>query len=247
MMDADEHQEGKAFYALLEEKIKSTSEYPELSKYLDYLKEANQLDLQKILAEKESLETLIYASLARSKDEKRLYQVSRSKEVLKRLFNLNLTSRDFEALERDLQSFDIVQISGFLNKKIMDLASHYEDALFLDPGYDGAFAKAKEFYDLTRERDRAFLKNILQKMDEQKLDKAVLVTGGYHTDHLKALLKEKGISYASLIPQVLQETNMKKYENILLNQVDGRQKAVDRKDKQSPDQWGVLPGAEASA
>jgi len=265
-IDAREHKEAKAFFALLEEKIKNAADYPELFKYFDYLKETEKLNPEKILAEKEKLESLIYASLARSKDEKRLTQVSRAQEVLKRLFNLSLTFEDREALERDPQNFDIVQISGFLNKKIMDLASRYEDALFLDPGYEQAYLKAKEFYDLTRERDKVFIQNILQKMDAEKSDKAVLVAGGYHTEHLKNLLKEKNISYVSIIPQVLQETNMKKYENILLNQKsdlpwipslnkEGRSESVSTLSpsfvkegaRGSLDkQWGVLPGAEAT-
>ena len=237
--------------------------YPNLYKYLEYLKEAEKLNPEKILAEKESLESLIYVSLARSTDEQRLYQVAKSREVLRRLFNLSLASQDFAKLEQDPKSFDIVQMSGFLNKKIMDLASYYEDALFLDSGYDEAFAKAKEFYDLTRERDKVFVRNILQKMSDEKLGKSILVTGGYHTEHLKALLKEQKISYVSIIPQVLHETNMKRYEDILLNQISAthpleinvgatrrvaptsaRSPENTANQTQSPSQWGVPPGAE---
>ncbi len=47
---------------------------------------------------------------------------------------------------------------------------------------------------------------------------AILITGGYHTPNLKYLLKQKNISYISITPQVLQETNQKRYEEILLKQ-----------------------------
>ena len=44
------------------------------------------------------------------------------------------------------------------------------------------------------------------------------ITGGFHTANLKALLDAKGVSYISVMPQVWQETNLKKYENVLLGQ-----------------------------
>lgn len=47
---------------------------------------------------------------------------------------------------------------------------------------------------------------------------AVLITGGFHTTNLKSLLKNKNISFVSLTPQVLQETNQARYEKILLDQ-----------------------------
>ncbi|MGH7197126.1 MAG: hypothetical protein ACREH5_00055 [Candidatus Omnitrophota bacterium] len=247
-LDSQEHKQEKGFYVLLEEALtyrhfesagggreiskrgslgrrgdlEMTKNYPELSKYFSYLKAAQKLDLQKLLKEKESLELLVTSALVRDHDEMKLIEVSRAFEVLRKLLNLTATSDEVDAIERDPKKFDVIELSGFLNKKIMDLEQYYEDALFLDTRYEEAFVKAREFYRLTKERDYAFLRNALRKMSGENEGKAVLVVGGYHAEHLKALLKQNNVSYVSIIPQVLRETNQKKYESILLGQTSSR-------------------------
>ena len=46
---------------------------------------------------------------------------------------------------------------------------------------------------------------------------AVLITGGYHTQHLTELFRQKGYSYIVLQPIVTAETNREKYEKLLLS------------------------------
>ncbi len=192
--------------------------YPELSKYFDYLKAAEIIDAKKLLAEQKLLENQIYASLTTNEDEAKLHQVTVSLRNLKNLFNLTLTPDEFETYKADPKAFDIVFITGFLNKKIMDLKSYYERAVFLEGGYEDFVKMAQEFYTLTEQRDREFLKNMFAKMKEESQDKGVLITGGYHSPSLKALLKKENISYICVTPQILNETNQKRYEKILLSQ-----------------------------
>ncbi len=200
---------------------------PNLYDYFSYLHEVKKLDLKALLKEKDDLETILYNLLARSQDERQLVLADKSLGTLKKLFDLTLLSEDLMAIESDPQAFDIVRITGFLNKKIMDLKSYYEDALFLEKDYGEYYRQALEFYRLAKERDQAFIENTLKKLNEEALSgkrqaisnpTAILVTGGFHTDHLKTLLKEQNISYLSITPQVLKETNMKRYEELLLGQ-----------------------------
>ena len=249
-LDASNHAESKAFFAMLREKLLAQRSaglnlrYVELFKYLDYLREIQSLDSALLLSEIDSLEGMVFDSLAGTTrripsavDEKTLVQITKSLEILRRLVNLKATSADLEAIGGNPLAFDIVEMSGFLNKKLMDLESHYEDALFLSPDYDKGFQAALRFYDLARRRDVKFLENIFKKLSSPKSfvgdepdsrfrgnDRCVLVTGGYHAEHLKKLFKKKGISYVSIVPQVLQETSTKKYEEILL----GRPAAASR-------------------
>src|SRR3989338_4899776 len=112
------------------------------------------------------------------------------------------------ALRRDLP---LPTLPGFLNKKIMDLKTYYERALFLESGYEDIVKNSESFYDLTVQRDEAFVEKMLEKLaagslqPAEKGQKAILITGGYHTSNLKDLLKQKGISYVSITPQVYQE------------------------------------------
>ncbi|MBI3252399.1 MAG: hypothetical protein HYZ52_03645, partial [Candidatus Omnitrophica bacterium] len=235
---ADDRNGQKAFYALLEEKLEVRSEkledrkkYKELFKYISYLHAASKIDPAKIIDEQAALENAVYDSLTRTTDEVVLRRSDRILHSLKKLFDFTLTPEEFEAYKKDSENFTITSgsttlttsLTGFLNKQIMDLGQYYERALFLKSGFDAIVARAEEFYALTRARDEAFVENALKKLEvrSEKLEgeqKAVLITGGYHTPNLKSILRRKNISYISVQPQVLHETNHRRYEKLRLDQ-----------------------------
>ncbi len=204
--------------------------YSNLFLYFRYLKLSKKLDLPKILTEQKSLENAVYEKLFMNTDEKSLIQASKNLEILKKLLDLTLVPEEYDEYRKNKSSFDITQMTGFLNQQIMNLKAYYENAVFLESGYEKIVKQAEEFYELTYTRDQKFVENMLAKMDERMPatkasagssfgeEKAVLITGGYHSPNLKSLLKAKGISYIYLQPQVLQETNQRRYEEILLNQ-----------------------------
>ncbi|MBI4433054.1 MAG: hypothetical protein HY592_06230 [Candidatus Omnitrophica bacterium] len=218
---ADDRSGQNAYYALLEEKIGVRSyelgdrKYEELLKYIAYLRAASRIDAGKIIEEQAALEAAIYASLARTPDEANLRRCDRVLGSLKKLFSFTLTPEEFEAYRRDSKDFSIINLTGFLNQRIMELGQHYERALFLKPGFDEVVAAAEKFYELTIARDKAFIENALKKLDSST---AILIAGGYHAPNLKSLLKQRGLSYISIRPQVLHETNHRRYERLLLNQ-----------------------------
>ena len=219
-----EDKESQAFYALLEEKLHNPSSYPELSKYFDYLKYSKEINPSRILKELKSLEEALYQSLSTTQDEKTLIKSQSNVYLLEKLFKLTLTPEEYKDYKTTTQDFTITQLTGFLNKKIMDLQTYYERALFLEEGYEQIVQHSQDFYELTFERDKHFINAMLKKIasstssPRNDRQSAVLITGGFHTPSLKALLKDQNISYVSITPQVLQETNMPRYEKLLLNQ-----------------------------
>ncbi|GEM_PF-4983688 len=209
--------EEKAFYALLSEKTE-LAHFPELSKYLRYLNEAGRLEPKRVLEEQSALENALLSRLARTPDESALVRSSEGVRRLRRLFDLSLTPTEFEDYRARSREFGIVPMTAFLNGLIAAHRANYDRLVFLEDGWDPYVAKAERFYELTRERDLKIVANVLAKMDAEGEKKAVLVAGGYHAPSLKALLKENNVSFVSLVPQVLQETNLERYERILLSQ-----------------------------
>ncbi len=225
-LSMQDHKTQKAFYALLEEKMVTRSpghqvtSYPELLKYFEYLKEAEKISPKDILTEQKLLEEEIYALLAKTEDERALHQADEAQRFLVKLFSLTVTPDEFRAYKKDKESYSVTSITGFLNRKIMDLRDFYERVTFLKDDYEDYVKSAEEFYRLTYERDMAFLDNSIAMMDKVGDTKAILVTGGYHTPNLMNLLKDKSLSYIVVTPQVFHETNLKKYESLLLNQTE---------------------------
>jgi hypothetical protein len=227
----EQHKEQKAFYALLQEKLTlrgNDSGYPDLFQYFDYLKAAKKIQTKGVLKELKSLEEETWQSLAATEDEKQLVRCVKALGYFYKLFDLTLTPEEYQeykemtviARERsnDVQPFTITHLTGFLNKKIMDFNRYYERTVFLETGYDEVVKQCEEFYALTQQRDTYFIDQTLKKMQQQSQQKAILITGGYHSPNLKSILKSKGISYLCITPQVLKETNHKRYEKILLGQ-----------------------------
>ncbi len=228
-LSSHENQVERAFFCLLEEKIKGyQTDYPELFKYLDYLKEAKKINAKSVLEEQKRLEKEIFQALITNSDEETLVRASYNVGSLKKLLTLTLTPDEFEEYRKDKQAFDITRITGFLNKKIMDFRTYYDKAVFLETGYEDTIQKCEQFYSLTYQRDKKFIENLLPVMEGENQEKAVLITGGYHSPNLKYLLKQQNISYIVLMPQILQDTNQKRYEAILLGQMDELKKSINQ-------------------
>ncbi|PIU40529.1 MAG: hypothetical protein COT00_01225, partial [Candidatus Omnitrophica bacterium CG07_land_8_20_14_0_80_50_8] len=169
-----------------------------------------------LLDEMRAIEARLASVFMNSADERKLIETSRAVELIKKLIHLELTSDEYARLNENPAFSDAVAMSGFLNRKLMDLHSHYEDALFLDEDYDKGVAAARHFYELTLERDRAFLDRLVAKMQKEGETKAVLIAGGYHAFDLEKLFRDRRIAYTTVRPQVLQETNKARYERLLL-------------------------------
>ncbi|MBF0254798.1 MAG: hypothetical protein HQL11_06735, partial [Candidatus Omnitrophica bacterium] len=218
----------KAYFAVLKEKLwKASAQYgsadeefsdkwPELFRYMEYLQDVSRIDFAQVLREQKELEQVILNRLARDGDEIRLILAGRRLEVLGRLLDLELTPEEFDALRAAPAEYSVRTLTGFLNRKILEAASHYEKTLFLEDGFDAAVRRAVRFYEIAQLRDRHFLNAMFARMDSRSENQAALITGGFHTPHLKALLRARGISYVSVTPQVLHETDHARYERLLL-------------------------------
>ncbi len=210
-----------AFYALLQEKTESSIDaYPNLKAYLKYINEAKELSAKSVLDELSNLEEKIANRLIQNSNQKMLYTISDNTRLLKQLFELKITPAEFKIYQTNKIYFNTKVIIGFLNKQIIDLDKHYEQTVKLDQDFEANVQRIEEFYQLTYARDLIFFKNIQDKMNSSNQDKAIVITGGYHTPNLKELLKANGISFVSIMPQVLHETNYSRYESLLLSQLD---------------------------
>ena len=190
-----------------------------LSRYVAYLKFCEKLDWESLAKELEKLEDDIFQHALTDPKAVYLYQISKHVQILKKLFTLSATREifdEYEASQLD-RRFHPLSWLAFLNRELMDLG---QDAQVVD--YRAALEETKkplqEFYRLTQQRDEMMVQKAIRQMDQNHIQSAVLVTGGYHTKNLTRLLKENRISYLVVSPHVDTETNLKKYEKILLSQ-----------------------------
>ncbi len=182
------------------------------------LKRSKAINYDALVKEQKNFESEVFESLIQNSDERTLLNCAKQLSLLKKLFNFQLNPEEYDEFKKS--PLDLTHLTGFLNKKIMDQKNYYENATFLNKDFEAVAKTAEAFYELTLKRDEKFIENMLRQKEQQRVAAvgAILITGGYHTTNLKALLKSKNISYISLRPQVLRETNQKRYEQLLLNQ-----------------------------
>lgn len=75
--------------------------------------------------------------------------------------------------------------------------------------------EALHFYECAQRRDKILVQNALAEISRRKLSQAVLIAGGFHMQGIEALLKEKGISFITLIPRVSQISEVTLYEHLM--------------------------------
>ncbi|HRY29177.1 MAG TPA: hypothetical protein P5079_03975, partial [Elusimicrobiota bacterium] len=176
---------------------------PEFRRYLDYVLLADRIDGRKILPELEALETARWSDAAVLPDSFVLQRLQQDLRLVEKLFSQSLTSREWDQ---------------YAKRRAAGLASLPETLAGLGgraPSGSGAFgeylAGYERFYRLAEERNSVLLKQLLEKSEEagRRLSAAraspavaVLVTGGFHTDGLTRLMREKDVSYVVLSPKV---------------------------------------------
>jgi len=209
----------RSFYLVLEARLgKALSRYPELARYLEYLRYASELDAPALLQEQERLQSAVFTTLCESRDEVLLLEVSRNIDTLRKLLKLTLLPDEYREYRRRRRAHGLARMTGFLNRKLMESGGSYEKALFLETAHERTIRSCERFYFLTLLRDARFVENALAKMEKSGDRTAVLVAGGYHAPNLKRLLRRRNVSYACVTPNVLAETNVERYEKLLLGQ-----------------------------
>ena len=127
---------------------------------------------------------------------------------------LNLSPEDLKAYQENRQAFPIKTWKAFLVEKMKQYKltlSFPEDTSMIDNN----LGLLESFYEIGLKRDDALVKNALSKINDEHVDVAVLIAGGFHTNQITRLLREKNYSYMVVAPKITQASNLELYHEIL--------------------------------
>ncbi|MDD5477847.1 MAG: hypothetical protein PHG87_06605 [Candidatus Omnitrophica bacterium] len=194
-------------------RINLEQNYPQLAAYIRYINENKKIDVAQLLKEVGSLEEKIKEELFANADQKKLYEISKALDVLKGVVSLELTPEDYGYFKANRADMSTGSWLSFLS----DNCAKYN--LALRPSASGVIdenmSKFEEFYKLGSDREQAFIKNIVKKMDESGEKIAVFIAGGFHTPGMTQMFKEKGYSYAVVTPTITKKTDSSVYLSVL--------------------------------
>lgn len=164
-------------------------DYPQVTYEAAFEVARSELDSHLLFAEFETLFHELFQDLAKGGKELRLVREHEKLLLIQKLLSLELTREEWERIKA-------------LN--VRPLASQLP------------LTAAIHFYQLAERREQFFVRNIKRAMERQRARKAILVTGGFHSEGLYPLFRKEGIGYASMAPQVSGPIDHSLYRDAML-------------------------------
>ncbi len=177
------------------------SDFPELEKFMVYISVYDAVDKSAVIAEISAFEEAVKECFYENDAQKELAGHSKNMTILENMFAIKLTRDDYEYYKANEDDFSADNFTAFIEREgargLMEtrLAPQTADL-------DARRAEISRFYEYSFKRDDVFLNNIRFESSGENDNRkyAMLVTGGFHSDNLYELFREKRISYVSIIP-----------------------------------------------
>ncbi|HPS37584.1 MAG TPA: hypothetical protein PLL75_07665 [Candidatus Omnitrophota bacterium] len=166
-------------------------------------------------------------ALAKEPQQKALLALYRDGELLRKLLHLELSRTQWREL---VDAGDRVTVTNLVERlKTAIIAagdtSVRKDQEVMPKAFSGKmtelFKTGLEFYGFARQREGVFYKEMQNAMSQRKITKAVLITGGFHTDGMSDLFRENSVSYGIVTPRLSEKSDERLYRSTMLQ--DGKQ------------------------
>lgn len=178
--------------------------YPKLSTYKSYLTlldEAHDFS-SRAIEEAAQLEQQILYSLVLKKYEMSLVELEKDLADIRQLIEMTLVRERFPRIAERVRKLTyahllnrIETLEAAFKRPSSSRLSESKQALF-----DSLIEKSISFYQLAQERDAAMMTRFTELLKGSQ--RAVIITGGFHSDGITHLLKERGVSYSVILPDV---------------------------------------------
>ncbi|MBN1587116.1 MAG: hypothetical protein JW937_06780, partial [Candidatus Omnitrophica bacterium] len=173
-------------------------EDPEIRTYLEYVKLSQALDTHDLLSQLKQLEDQLGLALCGSSEEKDFLLASRYLGKMTKL-------ADFKLNREELSKYQ----SGEGRNELQSLVPK---AMWPELGKE--LQSLEKFYTIAFDRDQAMVENVLQAMEREGVDTAVLIGGGFHTEGMMKALAARNISYTVIAPRSTTPQDEEKYHGL---------------------------------
>ncbi|RJP58252.1 MAG: hypothetical protein C4541_08380, partial [Candidatus Auribacter fodinae] len=204
----------------------SMEEYPAVQTYAEYLNIYEEINVPELFDETEEILQVIKSELYASEEQIEVDKYCKVVSVLQNFFDLKLSPKDLKYYVDHEQDFQTSKIMACIEK----YANRFQFMYFIDSNVsliDNSLPLIKDFYTLSKQRDVYLVENMVSEMELEGADNGVLITGGFHTDGMMKLLKEKGFSYYVVSPLIHESDDKKTYISMLMNEKSPFEKRIE--------------------
>jgi len=187
--------------------------------YIDYLRLSEEIDNLKLLDEIDEITIMVKSKYYRNETQGFLDKYATYIDLLDDLYNLMLTHKKLNQLKQAQKEIKISQVVSFIEKQSEKYGLN--PAISVNAIDSISFMKAQEFYEQALKRDTALVNNTIRRMKLLGNDAAILITGGFHTEGIVNLLKQKELSYIVICPNIGDGDCEKLYQTLMQNKLPG--------------------------
>jgi hypothetical protein len=177
------------------------SEYPNIQRKLTYWNKYALIDMGALLAEAEQASRDVRDALSKNEKEKALVDICFRLSRAKKLFALRAVKAEVEEFRLRKDDYAIGKIKEEI-AAIAGTTADFENFHFTDLRGREVGDAVDMFYQYADKRDKVMLDKLLSAMSEHEQTSGVLVAGGYHSEGLTRLMREKGVSYVTVTPSI---------------------------------------------
>ncbi len=201
--------------------FKDSESIANLKRYSQLIKLQAKLDFQVLSDEIEEVEQMIRNNLYQNTTESDLDQTAKTVRILDKLYQLTLTRKELKYYHHNktLLSLSAIlkSVLTLAQKQKINIPSELNDKKLIDK-VSQVNQPAQYFYKKALERDKILVKNLLEKMKKDHEDTAVIVVGGFHADGIIQELKDRQVSYITILPRITKIDEKSPYLNVMMNQ-----------------------------
>jgi len=194
-------------------KIDIVHKYPALNGYISYLTINKDINTAGLLKEIDAIEAKVQEAYFTNDEQRKLSEISKSVEILTRCFNLELTPEDYSYFLANKSKFPSASWINFLTEASLKYSLNMKTTA--SSTIDDNLALLESFYKIGKDREDAFMRNAFVKMKEDGQNLAVLITGGFHTNGITRMLKDKQYPFMVVTPVVTQKGDSSIYFSVL--------------------------------
>ena len=214
---------GQALELLIHRTHLELAEWPHLADYFHYLRLKTEVQLKPLLSEICEVQGKVKARLINSSSEAELVSAEERVALIERLVRQEWTPEDYRTFQRQPKG---IRISQWL-PALLQLGSRLgvASAGLRDTAvFEADLARAARSYEIARARGAELVRRSLAKMDMEGQQAAVLIAGGFHTDHLIELLGKESVHIAVVTPVFGPDQDQSRYARIVKAKYEDRRR-----------------------
>ncbi|MCD6459552.1 hypothetical protein J7L67_02665 [bacterium] len=209
-----------AVIGLCDEYLIDIDDFKNFSKCREYSRILQSIDHTRLLAELKEAYKSIKESLYDTKYAKNLDNLIETSQTFKEACRLCLPPHSAKRLSKLLKNFNKDDIAQLMDdaESSHNIVSPIENNTISFITY--ILSYVCDFYQKASQRNNALIENTILAMKQNHANRCVLYSGGFHTDGIRRLLKEKNISYSIISPNIGHTAEDKNYYSLLSNKKD---------------------------